>query len=108
MIKWNRSQFFAFVLLLLSFQDLLPLQTNSIVKADLDHCISLRDRCKLVPSNIQQHFEQTPTVAVTATAAVTDTAEVTRLGTTEEAENIHGNFVYDKNSTSKFQFLQVI
>ncbi|VDK85441.1 unnamed protein product [Litomosoides sigmodontis] len=85
------------------FFDLLPLQTNSVVKADLGNCISLRNRRKLVPSNIQQHFGQAPIVAVTATASVTDSAQVTALGTTEEAENIHGDVPFELNRLAMFR-----
>ncbi|KAL3993739.1 hypothetical protein ACH3XW_18815 [Acanthocheilonema viteae] len=86
------------------FFDLLPLQANSVAKADLGNCMSLRDRCKPVPSNIQQHLEQIPTVAVTATATITDTTKVTTVGTIDgSAENIHGDAPFELNRLAMFR-----
>ncbi|CAG9536647.1 unnamed protein product [Cercopithifilaria johnstoni] len=86
------------------FFDLLPLQTNSIAKADLDHCMSLRDRYKPVPFNIQHHFEQMPTVTTTVAAAITDTAKVTALSTTNaSAENIHDDVPFELNRLAMFR-----
>uniref|UniRef100_A0A1I7VBH1 TPX2_importin domain-containing protein n=1 Tax=Loa loa TaxID=7209 RepID=A0A1I7VBH1_LOALO len=82
------------------FFDLLPLQTNAIAKADLDHCMSLRDRCKPVSSNTEQQFEQIPAV----TAAIKDASKVTAIDIVDASvENIHDNVPFELNRLAMFR-----
>ncbi|VIO94464.1 Uncharacterized protein BM_BM9827 [Brugia malayi] len=86
------------------FFDLLSLQRDTISKADLSHCIQLRDECKLASSNIEKQFDQLPTAGAAVTSAITDTVRVTAVNTLNtSAGNIHDDASFGLNRLAMFR-----
>uniref|UniRef100_A0AAF5RWA5 Uncharacterized protein n=1 Tax=Wuchereria bancrofti TaxID=6293 RepID=A0AAF5RWA5_WUCBA len=86
------------------FFDLLSLQRDTIAKADLSHCMQLRDECKLASSNIEKQFDQLRTIGTTVTSAITDTVKVTAVNTLDtSAGNIHDDVSFGLNRLAMFR-----
>uniref|UniRef100_A0A915PXT1 TPX2 central domain-containing protein n=1 Tax=Setaria digitata TaxID=48799 RepID=A0A915PXT1_9BILA len=80
------------------FFDLLHLQTDTVAKSDISHCMPLHDKHKRVPSNVEQQFERISAapIKVTHTGTATNTTD-------QSAENLQENVPFELNRLAMFR-----